>query len=166
MKAREIRRSLREGAPSLLDSIHSSGSLVAEGDETAWNRFCIRRYGARTARSEHAFMDLSDVSPALDLPPVVRIPCPDPFEACKALDGGAAGIIAPYIETPEQVRPNGGRELDFRPLKGSRLSAALADDQKLERTLQDYLDCRNADTILILNIESVSGDLNVLHENS
>ena len=25
---------------------------------------------------------------ALGLPPVVRIPCNDPFEACKALDAG------------------------------------------------------------------------------
>jgi 4-hydroxy-2-oxoheptanedioate aldolase len=70
------------------------------------------------------------------------------------LDGGAAGIIAPYIESPEQVRQMVGATR-LRPLKGSRLSAALADDQKLERTLQDYLNRRNADTILILNIESV-----------
>ena len=41
---------------------------------------------------------------AIGLPPIVRIPSPDPFEACKVLDGGACGIIAPYVETAEQVR--------------------------------------------------------------
>src|SRR5947207_2169286 len=32
---------------------------------------------------------------ALGVPPVVRIPCNDPYEACKALDAGAGGIIGP-----------------------------------------------------------------------
>src|SRR3954447_17144580 len=90
---------------------------------------------------------------ALDLPPVVRIPCPDPFEACKALDGGAAGIIAPYIETPEQVRQMVGATR-FRPLKGRRLAEVLANDGLMGQALRDYLGHRNADTLLILNIES------------
>ena len=41
---------------------------------------------------------------AMGLPPVVRLPCNDPFEACKALDAGAGGIIGPYLETAEQAR--------------------------------------------------------------
>ena len=41
---------------------------------------------------------------AMGVPPVVRIPSPDPFEACKVLDGGAGGVIGPYVETAEQVR--------------------------------------------------------------
>src|SRR3954462_11582984 len=36
---------------------------------------------------------------ALGRPPIVRIPSPDPFAATMALDGGAAGVVAPYIET-------------------------------------------------------------------
>jgi 4-hydroxy-2-oxoheptanedioate aldolase len=28
---------------------------------------------------------------ALGLPPIVRLPCNDPFEACKVLDAGAGG---------------------------------------------------------------------------
>jgi len=38
------------------------------------------------------------------LPPLVRISSPDPHEARKVLDGGASGILAPYIESPEQIR--------------------------------------------------------------
>ena len=41
---------------------------------------------------------------ALGLPPSVRIPSPDPYAATMVLDGGAAGIVAPYVETVEQVR--------------------------------------------------------------
>src|SRR5687768_15889930 len=41
---------------------------------------------------------------ATGIPPVVRIPTPEPVEAAKVLDGGAGGVIGPYVETAEQVR--------------------------------------------------------------
>src|SRR5688500_9252052 len=91
---------------------------------------------------------------ALGLPPVVRIPCPDPFEACKVLDAGAAGVIGPYLETAEQVRALVGA-VKLRPLKGRRLADALRDRGTLEPELADYLEKRNGDKVLIANIESV-----------
>jgi 4-hydroxy-2-oxoheptanedioate aldolase len=91
---------------------------------------------------------------ALGLPPVVRIPCNDPFEACKALDAGAGGIIGPYVESPEQVMGLVGA-VKHRPLKGERLREALLDPTQLEPELAEYLQQRNADKILIANIESV-----------
>ncbi len=91
---------------------------------------------------------------ALGIPPVVRIPSPDPFEATKVLDGGASGVISPYVETPEQVRDLVGATR-WRPLKGKRLQAALEDPGSMEPELRRYLQQRNANTLLILNIESV-----------
>jgi 4-hydroxy-2-oxoheptanedioate aldolase len=91
---------------------------------------------------------------ALGIPPVVRIPCPDPFEATKVLDGGASGVISPYVETAEQVRDLVGATR-LRPLKGKRLQAALDDPNSMEPELRTYLEQRNANTLLILNIESV-----------
>src|SRR5437763_6920858 len=63
---------------------------------------------------------------ALGLPPVVRIPCNDPFEACKALDAGAGGIIGPYLETADQGRDLVGA-VKCRPIKGRRLHGARLD---------------------------------------
>ena len=91
---------------------------------------------------------------ALGLPPVVRIPCNDPFEACKVLDAGASGVIGPYVETAEQVRGLVGA-VKLRPLKGRRLQDALVDRTTLEPELLKYLEQRNGDKILIANIESV-----------
>ena len=91
---------------------------------------------------------------ALDLPPVVRIPSPDPYEACKVLDAGACGVIAPYVETAEQVRTLVGAT-KLKPLKGERLTAALEDINTLEPKLREYLEKCNADNVLIVNIESV-----------
>src|SRR5262249_8437602 len=91
---------------------------------------------------------------ALGLPPVVRIPCNDPFEACKALDAGAGGIIGPYLETAEQARGLAGA-VKWRPLKGRRLQEALRDPATMEPQLRSYLEQRNGGQILIANVESV-----------
>ncbi|MGE0757601.1 MAG: HpcH/HpaI aldolase/citrate lyase family protein [Pirellulaceae bacterium] len=99
---------------------------------------------------------------ALSLPPVVRIPCNDPFEACKALDAGAGGIIGPYVETAQQVRALAGA-VKLRPLKGRRLQEALDDPAALEPELREYLAQRNGDKILIANIESVPALENLEH---
>ena len=99
---------------------------------------------------------------ALGVPPVVRIPCNDPFEACKALDAGAGGVIGPYLETADQVRGLVGA-VKYRPLKGRRLQEALRDPNTLEPELRTYLEERNGDKILIANIESVPAIEN-LHE--
>lgn len=90
----------------------------------------------------------------MGLPSVVRLPCNDPFEACKVLDAGAGGVIGPYIETADQVRGLVGA-VKLQPLKGQRLQEALRDRNTLEPELREYLDKRNADRILIANIESV-----------
>jgi len=88
------------------------------------------------------------------LAPVVRIPSPDPFEACKVLDGGAEGIVAPYVETKAQMEALRGA-VKFRPLKGERLETALRDEATLEPRLADYLAARNRGALLVMNIESV-----------
>jgi len=90
---------------------------------------------------------------ALNLAPVVRLPSPDPFQASMALDGGASGVIAPYIESVEQVKALGGA-VKYSPLKGDRLRAFL-DGAALEPELETYLVERNANHVLIINIESV-----------
>jgi len=91
---------------------------------------------------------------ALGLPPLVRIPSPDPYEACQVLDAGAAGVLAPYIEHPEQVKRLVGAT-KLRPLKGQRLEAALDDPAILESELSAYLDHRNEGRLLLINVESV-----------
>jgi 4-hydroxy-2-oxoheptanedioate aldolase len=88
------------------------------------------------------------------LAPVVRIPSPDPYQACQALDGGACGVVAPYVESPEQVRRLVGAA-KLRPLKGERLADALADHSTLGEPLAGYLGTFNAQSVLIVNIESV-----------
>lgn len=152
MKGKEIREALHAGR-----KVYSS-ALVAPSSR--WPS-TVRNSGIDFVfiDTEHIPLSRETVSwmcmayAGVGIPPVVRIPSPDPFEAAKVLDGGAGGVIAPYIETPEQVRGLVG-VARYRPLKGRRLEEALRDPNTLEPELRKYLDDRNADTLLILNIES------------
>ena len=90
----------------------------------------------------------------MNLAPVVRIPRPDPYRACKVLDGGARGIIAPYVESAAEVRALIGA-VKYRPLKGTKLAGILNGEEDPEEELESYLERRNADRSLIVNIESV-----------
>lgn len=85
--------------------------------------------------------------------PVVRIPSPDPYQATMVLDGGATGVIAPYIESAEQVRKLAGA-VKYKPLKGERLSGFLEGKVDIEPELHSYLNKHNEETVLIVNIES------------
>lgn len=90
---------------------------------------------------------------AIGLPPIVRIPSPDPYQACMVLDGGAAGVIAPYVETAAQAQALLGAA-KLRPIKGARLAAALAGEATLEPGLQAYMKARNEGSLFVINIES------------
>ena len=92
---------------------------------------------------------------AMGIAPIVRIPSPDPYQACQMLDAGAEGVVAPYLETCRQVRDLVGA-LKFRPLKGELLESALDNPEKLENSLGSYLDKWNEGNVCIANIESVT----------
>jgi 2-keto-3-deoxy-L-rhamnonate aldolase RhmA len=90
----------------------------------------------------------------LNLAPIVRIPFPDPYQASMVLDGGATGVIAPYIETAEQVRQLVGA-VKHRPVKGEKLQHLIRENQPFEPGLSNYINQQNQENILIVNIESV-----------
>jgi 4-hydroxy-2-oxoheptanedioate aldolase len=87
-------------------------------------------------------------------PAIVRIPSRDPNEATKVIDAGALGLIAPYIETPDQVKLLVGAT-KLRPLKGQRLTEALDNPDTVQPILIDYLNSYNQGNVLIVNIESM-----------
>lgn len=102
-------------------------------------------------RNDLAWM--CQVYAARGLPPIVRIPKPDPYLACMALDAGAAGIVAPYMESVEEVKELRGA-VKYRPLKGGRLRDVLEGRETLSPVLEEYLGGYARDKAMIVNIES------------
>ena len=109
--------------------------------------------------TEHIPIDRHDLSwmcrtyRAMNIAPVVRIPAPDPYQACMVLDGGACGVIAPYVETVEEVQKLAGA-VKTRPIKGQKLEQILSGKSSPDPGLADYLSRHNAANVLIVNIES------------
>jgi 2-keto-3-deoxy-L-rhamnonate aldolase RhmA len=91
---------------------------------------------------------------AMNLAPIVRIPQPDPYRACKVLDGGACGIVAPYVESVAEVQALRGA-VKMRPLNGQRLAAALDGTAEPSEPLMSYLRKSSEGNLLFINIESV-----------
>jgi 4-hydroxy-2-oxoheptanedioate aldolase len=109
--------------------------------------------------TEHIAIDRAELSwmcqtyAALGLPPLVRIPSPNPYTATMVLDGGAAGVVAPYVETVAQVQALRGA-VKLRPIKGQRLEQML-DDATVEPELKSYMEDGAQNHLLIVNIESI-----------
>lgn len=110
--------------------------------------------------TEHIAIDRADLSrmcltyQAKGLTPIVRIRRPDPYRASQAIDDGAIGVIAPYLENPDQIRELIGAT-KLRPLKGERLEDILSGKTIPSGELKEYLDRFNQGNLCIANIESV-----------
>lgn len=109
--------------------------------------------------TEHISMNRADMARlcqlffAYGITPVVRIPSPDPYLACQAIDAGAKGVIAPYLESASQILDLVGAT-KFKPLKGEVLKKYLS-GEPLPPALKNYIDTFNEGNICIANIESV-----------
>ncbi|MDP4131566.1 MAG: aldolase/citrate lyase family protein [Bacteroidota bacterium] len=91
---------------------------------------------------------------ANEITPVVRIPSPDPYLACQAIDAGAAGIVAPYLESKAQFVDLAGA-VKYRPLKGQLLEQYLNGSKPMSPRLREYVNDYNTANMCIANIESV-----------
>jgi 2-keto-3-deoxy-L-rhamnonate aldolase RhmA len=153
MDAKEFLEHLKRGKRLYGTAVLSPSPLWPEG---------IKRAGADFVfiDTEHTPFDRTILAQmclsykGYGLPPLVRISSTDPHEARRVLDGGASGILAPYIESPEQVRELVGAA-KLRPLKGERLREALQNQDSLTPELKDYLREWNKDSFLMINVESI-----------
>lgn len=90
---------------------------------------------------------------SMGIAPVVRIPSPDPCLATMALDDGAHGLVAPYVERAEEVRALAGA-VKYRPLKGRKLENILQGKEGLTPRMEEYVSGLNRNHTLVVNIES------------
>ena len=93
---------------------------------------------------------------ALGLPPLVRIPRADGALARQAIDAGACGVVAAYMETVEQADELRSA-VKLKPLQGVVLKSALEDPDGFARShpvTAAKVHAQNKEVALVLNIES------------
>jgi 4-hydroxy-2-oxoheptanedioate aldolase len=87
--------------------------------------------------------------------PIVRVPIPASHYVTMALDGGAQGILAPYVERVEQVQECVGAA-KLLPLKGEAVTRAIATGEFPSEDTRKHLEQRNRNNFLVIGIESVA----------
>jgi 2-keto-3-deoxy-L-rhamnonate aldolase RhmA len=112
--------------------------------------------------TEHMPVDRTEVSSLCQLysrngiSPMVRIPSPDPYYAAMAIDGGAEGIVVPYLETVDEAKSMIGA-VKYRPIKGKKLEDIIGGRITLNNETENFLKDFNKNNYLIIGIESVFG---------
>ena len=118
--------------------------------------------------NEHIAMNRADLAKlcqvirSYGISPIVRIPSPDHYLVSQAVDAGAVGVVAPYLESAQQIRELVGA-VKYKPLKGELLARVLKGETELNGKTQAYVERVNTGQMAIANIESVPA-LNKLDE--
>lgn len=86
--------------------------------------------------------------------PFVRVPIPASHYVTMALDAGAQGILAPYVETVAEVRELVGAT-KWLPLKGEAVRRAVEEGTFPSEATREHLEQRNRDNVLVIGVESV-----------
>lgn len=150
----------------LREQLHSGARVYGTHVASAGNPVVTRLIGGAALDfvficNEHMPMDRAATSAlcqqfnAMSISPIVRIPHPCAREAAMALDAGAEGIVAPYVETVAEVRELVGA-VHYRPIKGRQLRGILDDSRPPSETTRDFLRRFNRHHYAIIGIESVA----------
>lgn len=153
MNGYEIKQALRSGGTVC-------GTLIVS-PSPKWPKY-IRQTGIDFVfiDTEHVLIDSTTLSwmcvtyGALGLAPIVRLPSADPARATAVLDGGAQGVLVPYMESVEVLRQMAGA-VHKKPLKGEKLAGELSGRAPFPDRLRARLAESNRNNLLFVNIESI-----------
>lgn len=154
MNGEEFREALRRG-----DTVYGTMLTLAHGARWAavFGRLGFDYVIIDTEHSpfgRHEVGDMSAALAAVGVTPIVRIPYPDPHQARIAIDAGGHGVLAPYVERPEDARAIVAAAR-LRPLKGALHDAARDEGHYVNPETEEYLGRFNRRAAVIIGIESV-----------
>ena len=150
----------------LREYLHSGARVYGTHIASVGNPLVTRLIGAAPLDfvficTEHMPVDRAETSAlcqqfgAMGISPVVRIAYPCARQAAMALDAGADGIVAPYVETVEEVRELVGA-VHYRPIKGRQLRGILDGTRPPCEVTKSFLQRFNRHQYAIIGIESVA----------
>lgn len=154
MRGKQIRENLRSG--KRIYGTH----VLSFGDAFTTSMLAEVKMDFVFICTEHIPIDRAEVSTmckffaSKNISPIVRIPYPSTRWAAMALDGGAQGIVAPYVETVEEVKALAGA-VRYRPIKGKFCSDLVNGVREPKEKTKRFLERFNEDRYLIIGVESV-----------
>ncbi|MFO7321972.1 MAG: aldolase/citrate lyase family protein [Chloroflexota bacterium] len=156
MRGRDLRQALRAGR-------RVYGIAVEGYGQPRWPRFFSGRGldfvfmdNEHTPLNRETMAWAAQAYAAYGIAPLLRIPELSASLAAIGVDLGAHGIIAPYVETVDQVKALAGA-VKYRPLKGAALRQALDSGAFPNDETRAYLESYNPDAVLVIMIESQAG---------
>lgn len=160
MKPNPVKRALREGGTAL-------GTMVFEFDTPGIARIAAGA-GAEfvvfdqehTGWSTETIRTLMATSRSADVAAFVRVPAAEYHLISRPLDVGAAGIMVPMVETPEQARLVVS-SAKYPPVGGRGAAFGIAHDDYEAGDAVAGMQSANDETLLIAQIETATGVENV-----
>ena len=157
MLARKIKDKLNSGKVSI-------GSWMSMAHPSIAEILAMAGYDWVVIETEHTAIDVSEVLRLIiaieqrGSIPLVRLAWNDPIQAKAVLDSGAAGIIVPMVNTKAEAEL--AVKMTKYPPMGFR-GVGLARDQGYGVHFDEYVNCANVDTLLLLQIEHIDAVNNI-----
>jgi 4-hydroxy-2-oxoheptanedioate aldolase len=147
-----IKAKLRRNEPALITTLHYTDPTLYEmaglmGFDGIWMDLEHHHYSVETAANlmRAARVGVGDI--------VARPAKGEFMRMCRLLEAGATGIMYPRCETAAEAAEV-VRWMKFAPLGERGLDAANADAPYCSAPLQEYLKKANAETLVVIQIES------------
>jgi 2-keto-3-deoxy-L-rhamnonate aldolase RhmA len=157
MLARKLKDKLNSGKVSI-------GSWMSMAHPSIAEILAMAGYDWVVIETEHTAIDVSEVLRLIiaieqrGSIPLVRLAWNDPIQAKAVLDSGAAGIIVPMVNTKAEAEL--AVKMTKYPPMGFR-GVGLARAQGYGVDFDEYVNCANADTLLLLQIEHIDAVNNI-----
>jgi len=157
MLASKIKDKLNSGKVSI-------GSWMSMAHPSIAEILAMAGYDWVVIETEHTAIDVSEVLRLIiaieqrGSIPLVRLAWNDPIQAKAVLDSGAAGIIVPMVNTKADAEL--AVQMTKYPPMGF-LGVGLARAQGYGVHFDEYVNCANADTLLLLQIEHIDAVNNI-----
>ncbi len=153
MNGYEIKEALKRGGLV-------TGTLIVS-PSPKWSKY-IAQTGIDFAfiDTEHVLLDSTTLSwmcmmyASMNIAPIVRIPSADPYRATSVIDGGAQGILVPYMENVEDLKKMSAA-VHKKPIKGNKLERDISGEEHFPANVGGYINEANKNNMLFVNIESI-----------
>jgi 2-keto-3-deoxy-L-rhamnonate aldolase RhmA len=157
MLAKKIKDKFENGEVSI-------GSWLSMAHPSIAEILALAGYDWVVIETEHTAIDVSEVLRLIiaieqrGSIPLVRLAWNDPVQAKAVLDSGAAGVIVPMVNTKDEAEL--AVKMTKYPPMGFR-GVGLARAQGYGNCFNEYVECANRDSLLILQIEHIDAVNNI-----